>query len=67
MVRSYRPFAQKLAMDLLYCFALLAVLEELKVGKVGGEDVAGLALAISNVAADKMGGTSGALYSYVHF
>ncbi|THH21500.1 hypothetical protein EW146_g62 [Bondarzewia mesenterica] len=40
-----------------------AVLEELKKGNAGGDDVVGTAIVVSNVAADKMGGTSGALYS----
>lgn len=40
-----------------------AVLQELKEGNAGGVDIIGTTLAVSNVAADKMGGTSGALYS----
>jgi len=40
-----------------------AVLENVRTGKVSGGDVVGSMIAISEVASEKMGGTSGALYS----
>lgn len=42
---------------------LLAVLAEIKSGKVSGKDVVGSMIAISKVAEEQMGGTSGAIYS----
>ena len=45
---------------------LLAVLARLRAGSISGEDVIGALIAVSEVAAEKMGGTSGALYSCVH-
>lgn len=45
---------------------LLAVLAGLRAGSISGEDVIGALIAVSEVAAEKMGGTSGALYSCVH-
>jgi dihydroxyacetone kinase len=39
-----------------------AVLARLRAG-ISGEDVIGALIAVSEVAAEKMGGTSGALYS----
>src|SRR6267154_6109946 len=44
---------------------LLAVLARLRAGSISGEDVIGALIAVSEVAAEKMGGTSGALYSCV--
>ena len=43
----------------------LAVLESLQRGTISGEDVVGSAIVMSQLASEKMGGTSGALYSYV--
>lgn len=43
--------------------ALPAVLARLRVGSISGEDVIGAFIDVSDVAAEKMGGTSGALYS----
>lgn len=40
-----------------------AVLARLRAGLISGEDVIGCLIAVSEVAAEKMGGTSGALYS----
>ncbi|KAH9978323.1 dihydroxyacetone kinase 1 [Russula compacta] len=40
-----------------------AVLERLRAGSISGEDIVGALIAVSEVAAEKMGGTSGALYS----
>ncbi|KAH9967122.1 dihydroxyacetone kinase 1 [Russula dissimulans] len=40
-----------------------AVLARLRSGSISGEDVVGALIAVSEVAAEKMGGTSGALYS----
>ncbi|KAN0126086.1 dihydroxyacetone kinase [Lactarius tabidus] len=40
-----------------------AVLALLRAGSISGEDVVGTLIAVSEVAAEKMGGTSGALYS----
>ncbi|KAI0270926.1 Dak1 domain-containing protein [Russula aff. rugulosa BPL654] len=40
-----------------------AVLAHLRAGSISGEDVIGALIAVSEVAAEKMGGTSGALYS----
>ncbi|KAF7794311.1 hypothetical protein EIP86_005445 [Pleurotus ostreatoroseus] len=40
-----------------------AVLAEVKSGKISGEDVVGSVIAVSKVAEEQMGGTSGALYS----
>ncbi|PSR90564.1 hypothetical protein PHLCEN_2v4857 [Hermanssonia centrifuga] len=40
-----------------------AVLEDIKSGKISGEDVFGSVIAVSKVAEEQMGGTSGALYS----
>ena len=37
----------------------------LRAGSINGEDVVGALIAVSEVAAEKMGGTSGALYSWV--
>jgi dihydroxyacetone kinase len=42
---------------------LPAVLALLHAGSISGEDVNGALIAVSEVAAEKMGGTSGALYS----
>ena len=42
---------------------LPAVLARLRLGSINGEDVIGVLIAVSEVAAEKMGGTSGALYS----
>jgi dihydroxyacetone kinase len=42
---------------------LPAVLARLRAGSISGEDVIGILVAVSEVAAEKMGGTSGALYS----
>lgn len=42
---------------------LLAVLARLRAGSISGEDVIGVLIAVSEVAAEKIGGTSGALYS----
>jgi dihydroxyacetone kinase len=42
---------------------LPAVLARLRAGSISGEDVIGALIAVSEVAAEKMGGTSGALYS----
>jgi dihydroxyacetone kinase len=42
---------------------LPAVLARLRAGSIGGEDIIGALIAVSEVAAEKMGGTSGALYS----
>lgn len=44
---------------------LLAVLACLRAGSISGEDVIGALTVVSEVAAEKMGGTSGALYSCV--
>jgi hypothetical protein len=41
------------------------VLALLHAGSISGEDVVGALIAVSEVAAEKMGGTSGALYSCV--
>jgi hypothetical protein len=41
----------------------LAVLARLRAGSISGEDVVGALISVSEVAAEKMGGTSGALYS----
>ena len=40
-----------------------AVLALVRAGSISGEDVVGALIAVSEVAAEKMGGTSGALYS----
>lgn len=40
-----------------------AVLQTIKEGKVSGEDVVSSLIAISQVAEEQMGGTSGALFS----
>ena len=40
-----------------------AVLAEVKSGKISGDDVVGSVIAVSKVAEEQMGGTSGALYS----
>ena len=42
---------------------LPAVLARLREGSISGGDVTGALIAVSEVAAEKMGGTSGALYS----
>ncbi|CCM00356.1 uncharacterized protein FIBRA_02386 [Fibroporia radiculosa] len=42
-----------------------AVLKDVESGKISGENVVGSAIAVSKVAEEQMGGTSGALYSYV--
>jgi len=39
------------------------VLALLRAGSISGEDVVGALIAVSEVAVEKMGGTSGALYS----
>lgn len=44
---------------------LIGVLKALQSGSVSGQDVVGSVIAVSKVAEEKMGGTSGALYSYV--
>lgn len=41
------------------------VLSAIKEGKINGKDVIGSLIAIAHVAEEHMGGTSGALYSYV--
>lgn len=41
------------------------VLKAIKEGKIKGDDVVGSLIAIAHVAEEQMGGTSGALYSYV--
>jgi hypothetical protein len=46
-----------------YLFVYIAVLARLRAGSINGEDVVGALIAVSEVAAEKMGGTSGALYS----
>lgn len=40
-----------------------AVLREVETGRISGEDVVGTMIAVSRVAEEQMGGTSGALYS----
>lgn len=45
------------------CNSLIAVLAAVKNGKISGEDVVGSVIAVSKVAEEQMGGTSGALYS----
>ena len=45
------------------CVGNAAVLALLRAGSISGEDVVGALIAVSEVAAEKMGGTSGALYS----
>ena len=40
-----------------------AVFARLRSNSISGEDVVGALIAVSEVAAEKMGGTSGALYS----
>lgn len=44
-------------------FVFPAVLARLRTGSITGEDVVGTLIAVSDVASEKMGGTSGALYS----
>jgi hypothetical protein len=44
-------------------FVYPAVLARLRAGSISGEDVVGALIAVSKVAAERMGGTSGALYS----
>ena len=44
-----------------------AVLQAIKEGKVSGGDIASSLIAISRVAEEQMGGTSGALFSWVPF
>jgi len=46
-------------------FVYPAVLDRLHAGSITGEDVVGALIAVSEVASEKMGGTSGALYSWV--
>lgn len=41
----------------------VAVLADIKSGKITGKDVVGSMIAISKVAEEQMGGTSGAIYS----
>jgi hypothetical protein len=40
-----------------------AVLARLHAGSISGEDIVGALIAVSEVASEEMGGTSGALYS----
>jgi dihydroxyacetone kinase len=47
----------------VFVFVHPAVLARLRAGSINGEDVVGALVAVSEVAAEKMGGTSGALYS----
>lgn len=42
------------------------VLSEIKNGNINGADVIGATLAIAKQTEEQMGGTSGALYSYVY-
>ncbi|KAI0311745.1 Dak1 domain-containing protein, partial [Amylostereum chailletii] len=42
-----------------------AVLEDIRSQKISGDDVVGCMIVLSSIAADKMGGTSGAIYSCV--
>lgn len=42
-----------------------AVLADVKSGKITAEDIVGSVIAVSKVAEEQMGGTSGAIYSYV--
>lgn len=42
-----------------------AVLADVKSGKITADDVVGSVIAVSKVAEEQMGGTSGAIYSYV--
>lgn len=44
----------------------LGVLSEIKNGNINGADVIGATLAIAKQTEEQMGGTSGALYSYVY-
>jgi dihydroxyacetone kinase len=44
-------------------FVYPAVLDRLRAGSITGEDVVGALIAVSEVASENMGGTSGALYS----
>lgn len=44
-----------------------AVLQAIKVGRVSGDDIVSSVIAISQVAEEQMGGTSGALFSSVRF
>jgi triose/dihydroxyacetone kinase / FAD-AMP lyase (cyclizing) len=41
------------------------VLADIESGKISGQNVVGSMIAISKVAEEQMGGTSGAIYSYV--
>ena len=43
----------------------IAVLKDLKEGRITGEHVPKSVIAVAKVAEEQMGGTSGALYSYV--
>lgn len=45
----------------------IAVLADIESGKINGKDVIGSALAIARTTEEQMGGTSGALYSFVPF
>ena len=49
--------------NLPVCLSLSAVLADVKSGKISGKDVVGSIIAVSKVAEEQMGGTSGAIYS----
>ena len=58
--RSYTEYVTLAYVSLLVYPAVLA---RLRAGSITGEDVVGTLIAVSEVASEKMGGTSGALYS----
>ena len=58
-MRSYGIF--NVGLHVLFVYP--AVLARLRTGLITGEDVIGTLIAVSEVASEKMGGTSGALYS----
>ena len=56
---------RNIVFSLRVLFVHPAVLARLRAGSITGEDVVGTLIAVSEVASEKMGGTSGALYSWV--
>jgi hypothetical protein len=54
-------FRSLIALDIF-----IAVLAKIAQGEISGDDVVGAVLAIAQAAEENMGGTSGALYSYVY-
>jgi hypothetical protein len=63
--RTWYTISQRISVNVgsYDLFVYIAVLARLRAGSISGDDVVGTLIAVSEVAAEKMGGTSGALYS----